>query len=175
LISVEEAHWKITAIDTGMISGQINLPVSMDLSSLDWQQKFQCYQQTKESQQFYNEHNSSIWQMFDESPAWVHEIAQLVPRDFTHHVVSVIRIDPGNTIPLHRDKHYLLQEKFGAGETWRYLIFLEDWKIGHYFEIEKTPLLKWRAGDFIKFSRKNWHVGGNMGLEPFYSAQITVT
>ena len=157
-----------------MITGHIDLPASMDLSSLDWQDRCQCYQQTDDTQQFYTEHNSSIWQMFDESPTWVHDIADLIPQDFKHHVVSVIRIDPGNTIPLHQDKHYLLQQKFGAGETWRYLIFLEDWHRGHYFEIYDKPVVQWRSGDYIKFHRREWHLGGNMGTKPFYSAQITV-
>lgn len=113
--------------------------------------------------------------MFDEeSPTWVHALANKLPQDFENHVVSVIRIDPGQTIPFHADKHYWLQEKFGAGDTWRYLVFLEDWKSGHYFEINATPIVKWHAGDYIKFHRNDWHLGGNMGIEPFYSAQITV-
>ena len=159
---------------TGMISGRILLPQSMDLEALRWQDHAQCYQQTNETQAFYNQHNSSIWQMFDESPAWVHELAGLIPQDFRHHVVSVIKIDPGNTIPCHQDRHYILQQKFGAGETWRYLIFLEDWHSGHYFEIYGRPVVSWQRGDYIKFHRREWHLGGNMGIQPFYSAQITV-
>jgi hypothetical protein len=146
----------------------------MDLQGLQWQDRCQCYQQTEETQEFYNPQNSSIWQMFDESPAWVHDMARLVPQDYKHHVVSVIRIDPGNTIPLHQDKHYILQQKFGAGDTWRYLIFLEDWRRGHYFEIQDEPVIKWHRGDWIKFHRSAWHLGGNMGTHPFYNAQITV-
>lgn len=157
-----------------MIKGQIQLPQNMDLTNLQWSDRCQCYQQTSEVERFYTEHNSSIWQMFDESPDWVHELAKLVPQDFDHHVVSVIRIDPGNTVPLHRDKHYILQQKFGPGATWRYLIFLEDWRSGHYFELCGQPIVNWRQGDYIKFNRDDWHLGGNMGTESFYSAQVTV-
>jgi hypothetical protein len=142
--------------------------------SLDFQDYFACYRQTAEVELYYNHHNSSIWQMFDESPGWVHELAKLVPQDFQHHEVSVIKIPPGQTIPYHVDKHYLLQKNHGPGDTWRYLIFLQDWKQGHYFEIQKEPIVKWRAGDWIKFHRSDWHLAGNMGVEPFYSAQITV-
>ena len=157
-----------------MISGNIILPTSMNLSSLQWQDRYQCYQQTPEIQKYYTEHNSSIWQMFDDSPDWVHELADLVPPDFINHVVSVIQINPGQTIPLHQDRHYILQKKFGAGDTWRYLIFLEEWQTGHYFEIQGIPVVSWRAGDYIKFHRSQWHLAGNMGTHPFYSAQITV-
>lgn len=157
-----------------MIKGRINLPESMDLASLDWQDHFQCYRQLPELEQYYNQHNSSIWQMFDESPQWVHELATLVPQDFSHHEVSVIQIPPGQTVPYHADKHYLLQKNYGEGETWRYLIMLEDWKMGHYFEIYNQPFVNWRAGDWIKIPRSEWHLAGNMGMEPFFSAQVTV-
>ena len=112
--------------------------------------------------------------MFDDSPDWIHDLALQVPQDFTHHEISVIKILPGNTIPLHQDKHYLLQKKHGVGETWRYLIFLEDWKSGHYFEISDQPIVEWKAGDWVKFHRSHWHLVGNMGEQPFYSAQVTV-
>lgn len=158
-----------------MNQGHIELNIKdSDLSGLAFQDHFQCYQQVPETELYYTKHNSSIWQMFGESPAWVHDLAEAVPRDFQHHEVSVIKIPPGQTIPLHQDKHYLLQKNHGAGETWRYLIFLEDWKSGHYFEIENQPIVGWRAGDWIKFHRSQWHLGGNMGIHPFYSAQITV-
>jgi hypothetical protein len=141
---------------------------------LQFSDYFQCYQQTPASLQYYTPENSSIWQMFDDSPLWVHKLADEIPQDFTHHEVSVIKICPGNTIPYHQDKHYLLQKKYGPGETWRYLIFLEDWKSGHYFEINDQPMILGKAGDWIKFHRSQWHLGGNMGQESFYSAQITV-
>jgi hypothetical protein len=155
--------------------GHVNLSVTIkELESIDFQDYFQCYQQTPTIEKYYNKHNSSIWQKFDNSPQWVHDLAQKLPQDFEHHVVSVINIPPGQTIPWHADKHYILQKNFGFGDTWRYLIFLEDWKPGHYFEIDQTPVVNWKAGDWIKFHRDDWHLAGNMGFEPFYSAQITV-
>lgn len=155
--------------------GHIDLSVGIDqFEQIQFIDYSQCYQQTEASENFYTAANSSIWQMFDESPSWVHDLAAQVPQDFSHHVVSVIKLMPGNTIPLHRDYHYILQQKFGQGNTWRYLIFLEDWKSGHYFEISKQPCTSWQAGDWIKFSRDQWHLAGNMGQQPFYSAQITV-
>lgn len=160
---------------TKMISGKLTLPSDMDISLLDFVDYFQCYQQTPEVEQYYTKENSSIWQMFhDESPQWVHKLATLVPQDFVNSVVSVINIPPGQTIPYHKDKHYLLQQQYGQGDTWRYLIMLEDWKMGHYFEINGQPYTKWHAGDWIKFPQAEWHLAGNMGIEPFYSAQVTV-
>jgi len=158
-----------------LICGHIDINVTkQDLESLNFEDYLPCYRQTAEIEKYYNDQNSSIWQILDESPQWVHDLAKQVPQDFEHHVVSVLRNDPGQTIPLHRDRHTVLQEKYGPGDTWRYLIFLEDWKNGHYFEIQNQPVVQWQAGDWIKFHRSEWHMGSNSGWEPFYSAQITV-
>jgi len=156
--------------------GSINLSISStELEALQFTDYFACYTQTTETKQYYTPENSSIWQMFHEdSPDWVHKLANLVPQDFDHSVVSVIKIPPGQTIPYHKDKHYWLQEKYGKGETWRYLIFLEDWKNGHYFEIHNRPFVNWKAGDWIKFHQRDWHLATNAGFESFYSAQVTV-
>ena len=159
-----------------MSRGNISLNVTRDdLVALKFTDYFQCYQQTPETLLYYNKGNSSIWQMFDEqSPQWVHDLRKQVPQDFTNSVVSVIKINPGQTIPYHMDKHYLLQKKFGTGKTWRYLIMLEDWKRGHYFEIEDEPVVNWQAGNWVKIPQSIWHLAGKMGTEPYYSAQITV-
>lgn len=157
-----------------MIKGHIALPGTMDLAGVNWQDYFQCYRQLPELEKYYNQHNSCIWQMLDNNPEWVHQLATLVPQDFMHHEVSIIKIVPGMTVPYHADKHYILQKNHGPGDTWRYLIFLEDWKMGHYFEVHSKPVVQWKAGDWIKFHRSDWHLAGNMGMEPFYTAQITV-
>ena len=159
-----------------MISGHIDLRIShKDLSNLQFVNYFACYTQTPETKEYYTPENSSIWQMYHEdSPTWVHELSTQVPQNFTNSVVSVINIPPGQIIPYHIDKHYLLQKEYGTGKTWRYLIMLEDWQRGHYFEIEDEPYVKWKAGDWVKIPQADWHLAGNMGTEPFYSAQVTV-
>jgi len=159
-----------------VINGNIDFNINeLDLKALEFTDYFACYRQTFETEKYYTAENSSIWQMFhEESPQWVHNLATKLPQDFEHHVVSVINIPPGQTVPYHKDKHYMLQKEYGIGDTWRYLIFLEDWKAGHYFEVENEPFVKWKAGDWLKFHQSEWHLGGNMGIDPFYSAQVTV-
>ena len=152
---------------------KIDIPHAQ-LENIRFEDYFQCYQQYDKIEQYYTENNSSIWQMFEASPQWVHDLAKKIPQDFDHHVVSVINIPPGQTIPHHVDKHYKLKQEHGEGESYRYLIFLEDWKRGHYYEVHDQPFVKWRRGDWVKFGVDDWHLAGNMGDEPFYSAQITV-
>ena len=152
---------------------KIDIPHAQ-LENIRFEDYFQCYQQYDKIEQYYTENNSSIWQMFETSPQWVHDLAKKIPQDFDHHVVSVINIPPGQTIPHHVDKHYKLKQEHGEGESYRYLIFLEDWKRGHYYEVHDQPFVKWRRGDWVKFGIDDWHLAGNMGDEPFYSAQVTV-
>ena len=45
---------------------------------------------------------------------------------------------------------------------------------GHYYEVHDQPFVKWKKGDWVKFGIDDWHLAGNMGEYPFYSAQITV-
>ena len=155
--------------------GNINIDIPhAQLENIRFEDYFQCYQQYEALEKYYTEHNSSIWQMFEESPDWVHNLANKIPQDFDHHEVSVIKIDTGQTIPHHVDKHFKLKQEHGDGESHRYLIFLEDWKRGHYYEVHDQPFVKWKKGDWVKFGIDDWHIAGNMGDEPFYSAQVTV-
>jgi quercetin dioxygenase-like cupin family protein len=159
-----------------MLQGQINIDITeQDLESIEFHDYSQCYQQLPEIKEYYNKHNSSIWQKFEDSPGWVHALSKIIPQDFTHHEVSVIKLPPGQTIPYHRDKHYLLQKNYGVGETWRYLIFLEDWKPGHYFEYAQEPVVKWQAGEYIKIYPGVLHHSSNSGSLPKYTCQITGT
>jgi len=159
-----------------MISyGHIDLEVAQeDLDLLPFSDYFSCYRQYDFLEKYYTEHNSSVWQLFEDSPEWVHILGNKIPSDHQHHVVSAVKIDPGQTVPHHLDKHFKVKEEFGEGETARYLIFLQDWKRGHYFEIQNQPYVKWKQGDWIKFGPDDWHLAGNMGDEPFYTAQVTV-
>ena len=156
--------------------GRLETDISIDqLQSIPFSDYFQCYQQTESIEKYYTKHNSSIWQMFDdECPTWIKHLAHSIPQSYKKSVVSVIKIDPGQTIPYHVDKHYMLKQQYGEGESYRYLIFLEDWKRGHYYEVHDQPYTKWRKGDWVKFGTSDWHLAGNMGEEPFYSAQVTV-
>lgn len=156
--------------------GKINLDIkSDDLNSLVFTDYQKCYTQYKTLEKYYNEYNSSVYQMFDEDvPMWAKELVNKISYSFKHYVVSLIKINPGQTVPHHLDKHFKIKEKYGDGKTDRFLIFLENWKRGHYFEIQDQPYIKWNCGDWVKFGPDDWHIGGNMGDEPLYLAQITV-
>ncbi len=90
---------------------------------------------------------------------------------------SYYRMTTGTVLPEHVDTYKKYIELFdlnGREDTVRRaVVFLEDWKSGHYLEIDETPVQKWSAGDYVTWSRATPHMAANIGLEPRYTLQIT--
>ena len=53
------------------------------------------------------------------------------------------------------------------------LVFLEDWKPGHYFEADGQSFTQWKSMDYVMWSHDTPHLGGNMGNQTRYTVQIT--
>jgi hypothetical protein len=57
----------------------------------------------------------------------------------------------------------------------RAIVFLEDWKPGHYFEVDSTALVNWKAGEFVLWHPEVPHAASNIGVDSRYTLQITGT
>jgi len=57
----------------------------------------------------------------------------------------------------------------------RILVMLEDWKPGHYLEIDGTGITSWIAGDYFIWDSDVPHAASNIGTEDRYTLQITGT
>lgn len=57
----------------------------------------------------------------------------------------------------------------------RILIMLDDWKPGHYLEIDGVGVVNWIAGDYFIWDSDVKHAAGNIGIEDRYTLQITGT
>ena len=81
----------------------------------------------------------------------------------------------GYCIPPHRDHFEIYKKKFlhRTEEIKRRLVFLEDWKSGHYFQVNQEVFVKWQQGDWIEFGHNDTHFGGNIGPDVRYTLQIT--
>lgn len=55
----------------------------------------------------------------------------------------------------------------------RAVVFLEDWKSGHYLEVDNDPIVDWKAGDWVSWQGATPHYAANIGLENRYTLQIT--
>lgn len=148
---------------------------ALDVEKLEFTEVNQCYTQFEEQRKYYHEGNSTCYQLFDDD----------IPQELRDHIrehldgyfkceptFAITRIDPGNTVPVHRDEHHRLREKHGEKGT-RFLIFLEDWQSGHYFEKDEDPVVEWQRGEVYDFDHTVLHLAGNMGNRPFYSLQVT--
>jgi hypothetical protein len=89
--------------------------------------------------------------------------------------VSVIKQEPGNIIPKHRDMFFKIKEKYpeANAELVRANIFLEDWKSGHYLEFDEQPYTHWKANEGYLINNKVIHLSANAGLEDKYTLQIS--
>jgi hypothetical protein len=87
------------------------------------------------------------------------------------------RMTSGTVMPTHQDKYVTYIDKFYLGgnekSIRRAIIFLEDWKPGHYFDIIGEPILKWNAGDVVEWNYDTPHTAANIGYEDRYTLQVT--
>lgn len=115
-----------------------------------------------------------LYDMRNIEPEWMSKVLE----QFTWQKLawSLYRMMPGHLLPLHRDLYTKYIEIFqiaNPNNIRRAIIFLEDWSSGHYFEIDDTPILKWKAGDGVAWNYDTPHIAGNVGFEARYTLQIT--
>jgi hypothetical protein len=90
--------------------------------------------------------------------------------------IAFYRMNTLDALPLHVDSYLSYRRMFNIqdpNQIWRCIIFLEDWKSGHYFEIAGAAHMNWRAGDYVMWNNDVAHFAANFGLEPRYTMQIT--
>ena len=90
---------------------------------------------------------------------------------------SYYRMGTGTILPTHGDLYLRYVDLFNLkGQEQRIrraIVFLEDWKPGHYFEGNNDAKVNWRAGDVVEWQYDAPHLAANLGLEPRYTLQIT--
>jgi hypothetical protein len=91
--------------------------------------------------------------------------------------IAFYRMRTGTVMPVHSDlyRRYIeLYDLQGREHTIkRALLLLEDWKSGHYLEVDNRAYTNWKAGDVVEWMYSTPHMAANLGLEDRYSLQIT--
>jgi hypothetical protein len=91
--------------------------------------------------------------------------------------IAFYRMRTGTVMPVHGDLYRRYVELFnlnGKEHTIRRaLILLEDWKSGHYLEVNGAPYVDWKAGSVVEWQYDAPHMAANIGLEDRYTLQIT--
>ena len=121
-----------------------------------------------------NKCNGLIYEMYENLPIWSNAYINLLK--WKNVSVNLYLLQTENILPLHSD-HYVTYQKLhnitDTSKIWRAVVFMEDWKTGHYFQIENTLLPTWKAGDFVAWQYDTPHMAANIGIEPRYTMQIT--
>lgn len=90
---------------------------------------------------------------------------------------SYYRMTPGTILPTHQDLYSRYIDIFNLrGQEQsirRAVVFLEDWKPGHYGEYVDVPYVNWRAGDTVEWAYDTPHMAANMGQADRYTLQVT--
>lgn len=120
----------------------------------------------------------SLCDMRKSQPVWTADIvAKFKELGWKDVCTSYYRMDPGTILPRHWDtyKRYIeIFELENIPQTiYRGIVFLEDWKSGHYLEVADEPITKWCAGDVVTWWYDTPHLAANMGYAPRYTLQIT--
>lgn len=108
-------------------------------------------------------------------PSWTKKIARdigLHDCGFTFYKMNTLEIMPPHVD--HFDTYCRIFEK-PRDRVYRAIVFLEDWKPGHYFEYNNQPFTGWKKGDYVLYSANIFHAASNIGIEPRYTLQITGT
>lgn len=91
--------------------------------------------------------------------------------------LAFYRMPTGTVMPVHGDLYKRYIELFNLQgqeqKIRRALLLLEDWKPGHYLEVDGHPYVDWKAGTTVEWNYDTPHAAANIGLEDRYSLQIT--
>ncbi len=85
-------------------------------------------------------------------------------------------MSPGNVLPLHKDKYKIFMNQNNIKDinsVYRFIIFLEDSKPGHFMQIGNKIFSQWQSGDYVKWQGQTLHAAYNLGSEDRYTLQVT--
>lgn len=119
-------------------------------------------------------HKTVVGKLYDNSnpmPVWVEHL----PFDLKNIGFAFYRMDTLDIMPVHNDHFETYCKIFNIDikDARRILVFLEDWKPGHYFEMNSIGYTNWKAGDYVEWDYTVPHAASNIGIEPRYTLQIT--
>ncbi len=106
-------------------------------------------------------------------PQWVRDIEGafgLFNQSYTFYKMTTLEI-----MPIHSDHYrtYCKLNEVDPNEVYRVILMLEDWKPGHYFELDGVGYTNWKAGDWFKWHNDTPHAAANIGVEDRYTLQVT--
>jgi hypothetical protein len=120
--------------------------------------------------------NSGAYTMAKPMPDYADEFFKIF--DWKNIALRFYRMMPWEGLPMHQDHYTGYRRTYNINDPalcCRCVVFLEDWKSGHYLEVDGNAVANWRAGDYVYWNYDVPHYAANFGTEPRYSLQITGT
>ena len=129
-------------------------------------------------QGYSNRFTGDMCDMRQQQPSWNNYfVKHFRDRGWNDIGTSYYRMNTGTVLPTHGDlyKRYveLFNLKGNEHRIHRAIIFLQDWRPGHYAEYEDQPFVKWSAGDVVEWTYDTPHMAANLGTDPRYTLQVT--
>jgi hypothetical protein len=123
-------------------------------------------------------HDSFTGEMYSNKnpmPVWVNQVAFEI--GLSNPGFTFYKMTTGDIMPIHVDHFNKYCKIFNKkrSEVRRAIVFLEDWKSGHYFEIAGQAITDYTAGEYVIWSCEEPHFAANIGTGDRYTLQITGT
>jgi len=111
-------------------------------------------------------------------PEWCYNVLNGVSEKFkiSNAKLCLYCMTPGTIMPEHKDTYPVYKKILNIDDPnklCRILVFLDDWKSGHYFEVDDDPIVNWNKGDCCMWIGEAPHIAANIGRENRYTLQIT--
>ena len=119
--------------------------------------------------------SGSMYDNRNPMPEWIDTIEHAF--GMYNQTYTFYRMDTLEIMPVHSDHFSTYSRLFNVPpeKVHRVVLMLEDWKPGHYFELDGVGYVNWKAGDWFMWSGDTPHAASNIGIEPRYTLQVTGT
>ncbi len=161
------------------ITGKINSSLIGEFKNLNYKNKSfndpKTVEKWKDIGHIYEKYTGLMVDQTNPIPEWCNIIASNF--NFKHPTATLYCMTPGTILPNHKDLYLKYKEIFSLSENFsnifRSIVFLEDWKSGHYLEVDESPIVNWKRGDYVMWKYDSEHIAANIGSENRYTLQIT--
>ena len=159
-------------------TGKINSNLILEYKNLNYINKPFNDQKTIEKWKSlghnYEKYTGLMRDQSQQLPDWCFNVLEQIPLQKSS--ITLYCMTPGNIMPEHSDtfiKYREIMNLKSIDNVGRAVIFLEDWKSGHYFEIDETSMVNWRKGEYVLWKNDTPHMVANLGKENRYTMQVT--
>jgi hypothetical protein len=161
---------KVGNIDSGLIGDEF-----LDFDYVKQPIKESEVQSWRDSGYYHDSFTGAMYNSKNLMPRWVKDVGNQI--GLSNCGYNFYKMSTLDIMPPHYDhfETYCRVFNIDQSKAFRAIVFLQDWKPGHYFEYDKKSFGSWDKGDYVLYSYDIEHAASNIGIEPRYTLQITGT